>query len=197
MIDSKWRGGYQRLCVKPLLPYFSKCSPLTLTLFGLISGLCIPFLCLMNAPWMALIALALSGYFDTLDGTVARERGLTSPLGAVLDITADRAVEFAAILGLFLIHPQTRGLLCILMLGSAFLCITTFLVVGIFTRNDSEKSFYYSPGLIERSEAFLLFGAMLSFPSLFGYLAGLFTIMVLLTALIRLIEFRLALRRSI
>lgn len=189
MIDSKWRNGYQKICVNPLLPLIKRCHPSLLTMAALLFGLTIPLFCFLGIPQLAFLALVLSGYFDTLDGTVARLRGLTSPLGAVLDITADRLVEFAVILGLFFIAPEARGLHCLLMVGSAFICITTFLVVGIFTKNDSEKGFYYSPGIIERAEAFLLFGAMLLIPTLFTWFAVIFSLAVFLTALLRVWEF--------
>jgi len=189
VIDSKWRGGYQKVCVEPLQPLIQRLHPSFLTLLALLFGLLIPLFCLLKDPLLAALSLILSGYCDTLDGTVARLRGLASPIGAVYDLSADRIVEFATILGIFLLAPESRGLLCLLMMGATLFCVTTFLVVGIFTDKDSEKSFYYSPGLIERTEAFLLFGGMLLFPSLFSWLAGFFTVAVFLTGAFRIFEF--------
>ena len=191
MIDSKWRTPYQKMCVEPLLPLIKHCPPAMLTLLALLFGISIPLLCFFHAPRLACLALMISGYFDTRDGSVGRLKDLSSPLGAVFDITADRIVEFAMILGLFLIAPQGRGLICLLMLGSIFICITTFLVVGIFAKNHSEKGFYYSPGVIERAEAFLLFGALLLLPALFFWIATVFSLAVFLTACIRIVEFML------
>lgn len=189
MIDSKYRKSYQKFCVKPILPLALRFPPSLLTLFALLFGLLIPLFCVLHLPMLACTALALSGYLDTLDGTVARERGLCSPIGAAFDITSDRIVEFATILGLFYLYPHERGAYCLIMLGSILICITTFLVVAIFMRNESEKGFHYSPGLIERAEAFAFFGAMLLFPSLFYLLAACFSVAVFVTALLRLIEF--------
>lgn len=124
-----------------------------------------------------------------LDGSLARHQNKTSPIGAALDITADRLVEFAIILGLFLIDPHKRGLLCLLMLGSVLLCITTFLVVGIFSENQSEKGFHYSPGLMERTEAFAFFALMMLFPIYFTPLAAIFSALTFFTAGKRLYEF--------
>lgn len=75
------------------------------------------------------------------------------------------------------------------MLSSVLLCITSFLVVGIFSQNTTEKSFYYSPGLIERFEAFLFFSLMMFLPGIFSYLAYAFSGLVLMTALIRMAQF--------
>ena len=112
-------------------------------------------------------------------------------MGAILDITCDRCVEFSIILGLYLVDPTSRPFLSFMMLGSVLVCVTTFLVVALFTPNESEKGFHYSPGLIERAEAFLFFGLMILFPPLFTPLAALFSILVFLTGLLRIRQFYL------
>lgn len=48
--------------------------------------------------------------------------------------------------------------------------------------NISEKGFHYSPGLVERAEAFLFFIAMILYPRYFYLLAYLFTVLVFLTS---------------
>ena len=106
--------------------------------------------------WCAWIFLVFSGFLDTLDGSIARHRKMSSDSGAVFDITADRLVEFAVILGLYFVDPSQRGLYSLLMLGSILICITSFLVVGMSLQNKTEKSFFYSPGLIERTKPFFL-----------------------------------------
>ncbi|MCP3679332.1 MAG: CDP-alcohol phosphatidyltransferase family protein [Gammaproteobacteria bacterium] len=107
--------------------------------------------CLMIIPLMyahhtlwAVTVLLLSGYFDALDGTVARASGRSSAQGTMLDIVSDRVVEFAVIFALFLADPLQRGAWCLLMLGAVFICVTSFLVVGIFHENTSHKGFHYS-----------------------------------------------------
>ena len=90
---------------------------------------------------------------------------------------------------MWLVDPVHRALWCFLMLGSMLLCITSFLVVGIFVANDSHKSFHYNPGIMERAEAFIFFIAMMLWPSAFVGLAMLFSLLVTLTAIIRLTQF--------
>ncbi|WBV63947.1 CDP-alcohol phosphatidyltransferase family protein [Legionella pneumophila 130b] len=109
----------------------------------------------LNLPYLAISLLLLSGYCDTLDGTIARLTNHSSDWGSVLDIMTDRVVEVGVVFALWAINPNERGLGSLLMMASILLCITSFLVVGIFKTNDSEKSFHYSPGLIERAEAFV------------------------------------------
>lgn len=189
MIDSYGRSIYQKVCVIPLLPFLSKLTPVTLTFCALITGVSVMPLLAMKYLGFAFAMLLLSGFFDTVDGSVARFKNRTTDLGAALDITGDRIVEFSVILGLFLFHPEERALGCLLMLGSILICITTFLVVGIFTQNRSEKGFHYSPGLMERGEAFIFFSLMILFPEPFIYLAYLFSALVFGTAIRRLWQF--------
>jgi len=181
----------EKFLVKPLLklPWLRRANPKVLTFLGLFFGLMIPFFLPFGLPLIAVFCLALSGLFDVLDGAVARYRNATSEQGAVLDITSDRVVEFLIVLGLYLAAPAERGLLALLMLGSILFCITTFLVVGIFSQNSTERSFYYSPGLIERPEAFAFFALMMVFPKGFTVLASLFTGLVILTGVIRIYQF--------
>jgi phosphatidylglycerophosphate synthase len=140
-------------------------------------------------PFMAVLFLLISGFLDTLDGSIARHRKISTVQGAVMDIISDRLVEFSVLLGLFFVEPNSRGFSCMLMLGSAYLCITSFLIVGVFTKNNSQKSFFYSWGLIERSEVFIFFLLMILFPSQFFLLSSIFTAGVFLTAFIRIWQF--------
>lgn len=174
MIDSRFRQSYQALCVDPFLPYLARLHPEYVTFAGCLLGVSVLPLLAFEFPWPALLALLLSGFCDTLDGALARYQRRSSPHGAALDIASDRVVEFAVVLGLFFADPQTRALPSLIMLGSILLCVTTFLVVGIFTSNESHKSFHYSPGLIERAEAFLFFTCMILFPTAFTAIASLF-----------------------
>lgn len=190
MIDSYFRSPYQKRIIGPVLKwsYLNQFSPSFITLLGLLSGLVIPFLLTWNLPFLALFFLMLSGFFDSLDGSLARKQKLTSNRGAVLDIISDRIVESSVIIGLYIYDPS-RGLLCLLMLTGILSCVTSFLVVGIFTTNKSEKSFHYSPGLIERAEAFIFFSFLMLFPTFFIPLASIFIGLLILTTSQRTYQF--------
>lgn len=192
MLEQSLRPLYQTLLVDPVATaIYQKINPLYITLVsGVIGMLIIPAIYYQHIA-LALLCLIVSGYLDTLDGTVARQAQLTSPFGTVMDIITDRIVEFSAIFGLWLVDPLHRSLLSLLMLGSILICITSFLVVGIFTPNNTEKGFHYSPGLMERAEAFIFFALMLLLPSFFISLASVFVILVSYTTIKRLYEFRL------
>lgn len=189
MLDTHGRSLYQRTIVEPSLRLFKGFSPTEVTIIGIIGGMAIVPLLAFQLSYLAFGMLVLTGFLDTIDGSLARYRNQTTSFGAALDITGDRIVEFSVIFGLYLFQPHERALSCLIMLGSILVCVTSFLVVGIFTQNQSEKSFHYSPGLMERTEAFILFALMILVPQAFFILAPLFTLLVLLTAVVRLWQF--------
>jgi phosphatidylglycerophosphate synthase len=191
MIETNLRHHYQKLCIDPLLrsPLLRTTHPIAITITSGIIGICVMPLLAFDYPLLALIFLFLSGFFDTLDGSLARHQRKTSQQGAALDIVSDRIVECAILFGLFFVAPESRTLPTFLMLASIFICVTSFLIVGLFTDNHSEKSFHYSPGLIERAEAFIFWGLMILFPSTFHALSYAFSILVLTTATIRMRQF--------
>lgn len=189
MLESILRPLYQLYVVQPIIKWVRHISPLKITYTACLAGIMASILLMLHFPITATLLLLTSGFLDTLDGTVARLENKTSNLGTVLDIISDRVVELAIMLGLFAIDPIPRGGLILAMLGSCYLCITSFLVVGIFTPNQSDKGFHYSPGVIERAEAFIFFILMIWLPDYFPWLASLFSSLVLLTSFLRIKEF--------
>lgn len=66
---------------------------------------------------VAVAAIAISGILDDIDGDLARETGMVSPEGAILDSVLDRYVDFFVISALILISPEPHlipGLLALL-----------------------------------------------------------------------------------
>jgi phosphatidylglycerophosphate synthase len=190
MIERYVRPLYQEILGNPLGRILGVVmTPNMITLLSVLTGIGIVPALFNDQPLLALVLLCLSGLLDTLDGTVARLFNNATPLGTALDIIGDRIVEFAVLLGLFLVSPETRSLDAILMLGSVLICVSSFLVVGILSQNDSVKGFHYSPGLMERPEAFAFFAAMILLPEYFHSLSITFTFLVCLTAVVRMLEF--------
>ena len=191
MLDSNFYNSYQKVLINPLLKLkiLKKFHPNSITFFSCLFGILSFFLIVFHHKYLAAATLLLSGYFDTLDGSIARFRNQKSKLGSVLDIFSDRIVEMLIFVALFLVEPQNRALFTILMLSSSYLCITSFLVVGIFSQNEDKKSFHYSSGIIERTEAFIFFILMILFDKLFVVLSLSFSTLVFLTAFIRIFEF--------
>lgn len=190
MLEHYVRPHYQRYFVDNIVTW-AACyvTPIQVTLFSGILGLMVPVALFFQYSMLAISLLLASGYLDTLDGTIARHQQSVSDLGSLLDIFTDRLVECSVILGLWLTAPLDRSLMSLLMLGSILLCVTSFLTVGIFSENHSQKSFHYSAGLIERAEAFIFFILMILFPQHFQALSTVFVILVLITTVLRLYEF--------
>ena len=191
MIDTLLLPHYQRW-LSPILNKLSlnrrvtpdKITGAAITL-GLFSALALSF----KLNLIAFILLIFSGLCDILDGALARAQNTQNQWGTVLDIMGDRIVECAIIIGLYAYAPDTRALLCLLMLISNLICLSSFFVVGILTPNLSQKSFHYSKGLIERFECFLLFFVMIVFPNAFLVVSLIYILMVVATAIIRLYQF--------
>lgn len=186
MLERKFRDIYQITLVNPVLKFCSnKLTPNKVTILAGIAGfLVIPAL-VTKHQFIALFFLLLSGYFDTLDGSLARLHNKSSHIGSALDIVMDRFVEWAVVFAFYLTDTN-RAILCFLMLAANMLCVTSFLVVGIFVEQSSHKSFFYHEGLMERAEAFIFFALMMIFPAYFTVLAIIYIGLVLLTAFLHL-----------
>ena len=186
MLDSHARPFFQKYLIDPVLPTLAQigCSPTQITVLGLITGLCAAPMIIANYPWFAVLLLILSGYLDSLDGSLSRYLNKISPKGAFYDILFDRIVEITTVLGLYFYDPS-RALSIILLLSSFLICLTTFLTTGILSKNSSNKSFHYSPGIIERFETFLFFILMILLPQYWNYLSYLFILLVLITSILR------------
>ena len=202
MLETYLRWPFQRLFVDQVAQQMQRISPNAITLTSaLLGAIGAGFLIYQHIEWGA-ICFLFSGYADVLDGSIARIRSSSSLTGTVLDLCLDRFVEFMMVLSLYFLGLD-RAFACLLMLGAMYLCTASFFAVSLCTqaleaqlksRNISslgavKKSFYYSPGLIERAETFVFFFAMIAFDQAFFALAYLYAGLVLLTTLVRLIQF--------
>ena len=189
MIESALRPTFQHIFVRPLMrATYKHFHPNVVTLLSLLIGLLSAVMLTVNLALIATLLLLLSGYLDVLDGSIARMRNNSTALGTMLDILSDRLVESFIVVALFIRDPAL-ALICLLMMMSMLLCVSSFLLVGMFSKQEGQKSFYYSPGLMERAEAFLFFIAMIFLPNINILLGSLFIVLVLWTALYRVYQF--------
>ena len=165
-----------------------KCNPNTITILSFLAGL-LSALSLSVNYYLCVVLLLLSGYLDLLDGSLARLQGCSSQLGTILDILSDRFVESFIIIAIFIYQQPNIAWVGLLMMMSILVCVSSFLLVGIFSQNSSQKSFHYSFGLIERAETFIFFIIMILFPISVFYLGLIYTILVLWTTFYRCYEF--------
>ena len=100
--------------------------------------------------------LAVSAMLDALDGTIAREFGGSSSLfGGVMDLSFDRVVEAAVIIGIVWRHREL-DFYALLLVASWYINITIFLAVGSAMERTGSKLIDYPPGILERTEALIL-----------------------------------------
>lgn len=192
MLDTRARKA-----VDPLFERIAKAllrlrfTPNLVTALAFLLGLCAGVLLYLQLPIAAVLVLWLSGLLDAVDGMMARLSGKSSLFGAVLDVTADRVVELCFVWALALRHPAQ--LLPLLGLVSCILLsMTVFLTTGMLAQNNTQKSFYYPAGLMERTEGFVLFSLMALFQAYLAVITWVFAGLILFTAVQRLrIAFRL------
>ncbi len=105
----------------------------------------------------------LGGFFDLVDGVVARHQGRSSAFGAFLDSSLDRVVDMALLLGLMLFYARTDQL-ALAWLGAAALLFT---VMVSYTKARAESVLPdFKGGILERAERIVvlvagaLFGIM-------------------------------------
>ena len=66
--------------------------------------------------------------------------------------------------------------------------MTIFLTVGALVEKKGMKSFYYQAGVAERSEGFLMFSLMILVPSYIVIFTNLFSAIIFITIIQRIIE---------
>ena len=138
------------------------------TILAAIAGIASGIAFARGYPAFAIAALILSAAFDALDGTIARECASVSPLGGVLDLSADRVVEACVIVGIAWRDPALY-FPALILVATWYVNITIFLAVGAAVEGPSRKLIEYPPGILERTEAiifFIVLGALEATPIL-------------------------------
>ncbi|MBP3929563.1 MAG: CDP-alcohol phosphatidyltransferase family protein [Peptostreptococcaceae bacterium] len=157
------------------------------TIIALILGLSTSILIYFDMNILAVLMLWISGYLDAVDGAIARYTNTTSMFGTLMDITFDRIVETGIILSIGLKYIDVRINLIVLLI-MIIISMTIFLTVGALAEKQGMKSFYYQAGVAERSEGFLLFSLMILFPNNLVLFTNLFSCMIFITIIQRIIE---------
>lgn len=161
------------------------------SLVGLAFGLSMAAMIAAGAGALALVPLAFSRIADGLDGAVARATGATD-FGGYLDILCDFVFYAAVPLAFVLRDPSENGLAGAFLLASFYVNAASFLGYailaekrGLESREQGEKSLYYSAGLLEGTETILFFALLCLLPGAFAPLAFVFGVLCFATALSR------------
>ena len=97
MLSGKFRKKFS--FIEQVAKLFIKIPPNILTLIGLLFGFIAFYFITINFLLGAIMVL-ISGFFDIIDGSVARLTGKTSKKGAYIDAMSDRITEFLIWLGI-------------------------------------------------------------------------------------------------
>ncbi len=89
-----------RDALRPLAREITEINPNTITIFGLLLSLVSAVLFANREIFIAGAFLLAGGFFDVLDGLVARENNRTTKFGGFLDSVSDRFADAAVIIGI-------------------------------------------------------------------------------------------------
>ena len=161
------------------------------SLAGLAFGLLMAVMIAAGFGALALVPLAFSRLADGLDGPVARANGAPD-FGGYLDILCDFVFYGAVPLAFVVRDPSVNGLAGAFLLASLYVNGASFLGYailaekrGLETREQGEKSLYFSAGLLEGTETILFFALLCLVPGAFALLAYVFGVLCFATALSR------------
>lgn len=165
----------------------------TLTIVGFFLGVATIPAHALGFPLTAMVLLLLNRFLDGLDGELAR---LSKPTdaGGFLDITLDFIFYAIFPLGFAFSDPAQNALPAALLIASFVGTGASFLAFasqaekrGLSSPDFGYKGLYYLNGLAEGTETIIFFALMCAYPDLFPLLAGIFTVVCLITAVNRVV----------
>jgi CDP-diacylglycerol--glycerol-3-phosphate 3-phosphatidyltransferase len=154
-------------------------TPDALSWAGFILALGAAALVITGYPLAAGIVVLVAGFFDILDGALARLTKRVTPFGAVLDATLDRLSEGVILLAILAVYAIQQSLWGVLLVGAAL--ITSQLVSYIRARAEAQ-GLECKAGIFTRAERVVILAL--------GLLLGCFT-PALLIALAVIVVFSL------
>lgn len=180
---SKVRDQVKRW-IDPVAGIFAKggASPNALTMLGLVFGVIATFLFATGEQLLAGVVLLVAGFFDIIDGAVARMLNKETAFGGLLDSVVDRYVDFLLYAGIiygFLYREITEPSF---MVGwgwvLAILAIAgSFMVSYIRARAEAAGTGKLDVGIAERAERMII----LAFGALLGYTPYAIIVIVIIT----------------
>jgi archaetidylinositol phosphate synthase len=171
----------------------ARLSPDALTLTAVATGIVAGGLFFCDRRWLALGTLGVSGLLDAVDGRVARLGPGATPWGGVLDLTGDRVVEAAVLLGVALPRPDLH-VAALVLAATWYVNLCVFLAVGAASARRGPKVIDYPPGLLERSEGLVFALVVVAAPAYAAAALWVYAALEVVTGAQRLAYGRQALR---
>lgn len=164
--------------VKPIAEVFAKTgvTPNTLTFIGLVVGIAAAILFVYGQQILAGLVLLLCGFFDLIDGAVARVTGKETSFGGVLDSVTDRYVDFL-IFGAIIYAGLTETVILQGWIWGILAITGSFMVSYVRARAEAAGSGKLDVGIAERAERTLI----LAVGALVGYTRYAIILIAILT----------------
>ncbi|GAH76091.1 unnamed protein product, partial [marine sediment metagenome] len=104
---------------QPVVRLFAKTpiTPNTISWFGFLLAAGAAVLITTGHLFAAGFVVLVAGFFDILDGALARHTNQTTRFGAVLDSTLDRLSEAVLLLGILVLYAREQSVAEILLVG--------------------------------------------------------------------------------
>ena len=160
MLNAKIRGIWDK-GMKPVGGFIGRSgvTPNQITLLGVVVQAVVSYLIVRDRLTEAGFVLIAAALLDTVDGAVAKARGLTSKFGAFLDSTMDRlsdALVFLPIAWLYLAEPAAERADQEWVAAVAFAALVLSFLVSYAKARAEGLGFDCNVGLIERAERLII-----------------------------------------
>jgi len=149
--SSKARKTVANYLTQPVVRLLAKTpiTPSAITWFGFLLAAGAAALIITGHLFAAGFVVLIAGFFDILDGALARRTNQTTRFGAILDSTLDRLSEAVLLLGILVLYVREQSVAHILLVSVAL--VSSMLVsyiraraeaiglecqVGLFTRTE-------------------------------------------------------------
>jgi CDP-diacylglycerol--glycerol-3-phosphate 3-phosphatidyltransferase len=167
-------------------------SPNVISVLGLVFGFVSLFLIIDGRLLLGGLALVVSGFFDVLDGAVARTSGRVTPFGGFLDSVLDRYTDLGVTFGILLYfvraHDEVYSAL-------TFIAAAGTAIIPYIRARAEAAAIECKSGLLERPERTILLIIGLCFDLLRPVIIIL-AVLTHLTAVQRLLVVRRAARSA-
>ena len=136
-------------------------TPNAISWFGLLVAIGATALVITGHLFAAGFVVLGAGFFDILDGALARSTNRTTRFGAILDSTLDRLAEAALLLGILVLYAREQSVTEVLVVG---LALVGSLLVSYIRARAEGAGLECQEGLFTRAErvVVLALGLLLS-----------------------------------
>ncbi|MFC1936957.1 CDP-alcohol phosphatidyltransferase family protein [Chloroflexota bacterium] len=124
-------------------------APDVITWLGFLLAVAAAVLVTIKYLWVAGILVIMTGFFDILDGALARHTNRVTRFGAVLDSTLDRLSEAVLLLGILVLYAREQSFIGILLVG---VVLFSSLVVSYIRARAEGMGLECRVGLFTRGE---------------------------------------------